>query len=132
MRFRREGLWPVVEMDIAPLIDVVFLMLIFFMLTSTFAVSSGVKIRLPQAATAAADRPSPLSLLITPGGALYLNQTPLALPELRNLLKANPEAVFIRADRETRLGKVVEVWDLCRLMGIEEVSIATSIPEEKR
>lgn len=121
-------------MDIAPLIDVVFLLLIFFMLTSAFVVSSGVKVHLPQAASAARQPSTGITLSITRDGKLFWNQAPVTRGELRQRLEASrraSSAILLTADTQARLGTVVEIWDLCRLMGLEEVTIATLEPKKE-
>lgn len=132
MRFKQPALTLAVGMDVAPLIDVVFLQLIFFMLTSSFVVSSGIKVRLPQAASAASLSSAGVTLAITREGKLLWNQSPVTREELKKHLKAarsSPPSILLQAHAQARLGTVVEVWDLCRLMGLEEVAIAAVNPE---
>lgn len=129
MRFKRTPLPLAVEMDIAPLIDVVFLQLIFFMLTSAFVFQPGVKVHLPKAVTADVIREESLEITISKVGHLSLGSRVVTLQELRSRLGplgAKGRPLLIRADRQAPLGRVVEVWDLCRLLGISQVNIATS------
>ena len=116
------------RLDIAPLIDVIFLLLIFFMLTSTFVLQPVIKVKLPKAVTSEALEGKNLVIEITAEGKIYLGNEVLSLHKLKEKLtniadQDNP--LLIKADEKAFLGKVVEVWDLCRDIGISQVSIAT-------
>ena len=127
MRFKKSLPPYAVEMDLAPMIDIVFQQLIFFMLTSAFVFQSGVKIHLPKAVTAEITHRENLVITVSEGDHLYLGERLLTLQELPSQLKAlKGPSLLIRADREASLGRVVEVWDLCRAIGISEVNIATT------
>lgn len=129
MRFKRTPLPLAVEMDMAPLIDIVFQQLIFFMLTSAFIFQPGVKIHLPKAVTADLIHQENLVVTVSKAGHLTLDSRVVTLQELRSRLGSqapNRRPLLIRADREAPLGRVVEVWDLCRSLGMTQVNIATS------
>ena len=128
-RFLRRPLPLAVEMDIAPLIDIVFQQLIFFMLTSAFVFQTGVKIHLPKTVSAELAKEENFVITISKNDTLYLGNRILTLQELRSQLKPRGESkppILIRADRQARLGRVVEVWDLCRSLGISQINIATT------
>ncbi|MBI3332768.1 MAG: biopolymer transporter ExbD [Candidatus Omnitrophica bacterium] len=134
MRLRRRPLPLAVEMDIAPLIDIVFQQLIFFMLTSAFVFQPGVKVNLPKSVTADVAHRENLVITISKGDRLYLGSQLVTLQELRSRLMAIRSAerpLLIRADRQASMGRAVEVWDLCRALGISRVNLATSTLEEK-
>ena len=116
------------QIDIAPLIDVVFLLIIFFLLTSSFIVLPGVKVKLPQAATSEDLNTQDVIITITAEELVYLNQEPVTTEELKKrLINLDPQGyVFIRSDRQTSLGRVVQVWDICRQLDIKQVNIATT------
>jgi len=119
-------------MDVTPLIDIVFLLLVFFMLTSSFAYQSGVKVHLPEAVTADVRTRNNLIISVSQEDLLYMDNRLLTLQELRTQLKRHADAappIMIRADSTASLGRVVEVWDLCRTLGISQVNIATSEQE---
>ena len=120
------------QIDIAPLIDVVFLLLIFFMLTSPFAVQSGINVKLPKAVTSDVIRTENVNITITSENVIYLNEKVATLKELREVL-ANPKMknnlILIKADRRASVGRVVDVWDMCRNLGIEKLNIATNQDE---
>ena len=116
------------RLDITPLIDVVFLLLIFFMLTSTFVLQPAIKVRLPKAVTSEAVREENLIIIITAAGNIYLDNEVISADELSSRLEKaarDERAVLIKADQKISLGRVVKIWDLCRDVGISQVSIAT-------
>jgi len=115
--------------DIAPLIDVVFLLLIFFMLTSSFVFQPGIKINLPKAITSEVIQQKNIIILVNKDDTLYYEQQPITEDQLKKkLIQASKDKrpVLIKADTRARLGKVVEIWDLCRQLGISQVNLATS------
>ena len=129
MRFKRRVFLEKGLLDIAPLIDVIFLLLIFFMLTSSFIFQPGIKINLPKALTGEVIQRENLVIVVTGDNFLYINERPLTGEELSSRLKiAQKESkpILIKADRKASLGKVVELWDLCRAEGIQKVNIATT------
>ena len=128
LKFKRHLKLDEDRLDVTPLIDVVFLLLIFFMLTSTFVLQPGIKVKLPRAITSEALREKNLVIVITAGGKIYLDNEIVSPDELNTRLEKaaqDERAVLIKADRKISLGRVVEVWDLCRDVGIAQVSIAT-------
>lgn len=131
MRFKRHmklehGLR---QIDIAPLIDVVFLLLVFFMLTSSFVMQPGIKINLPKAVTSEVVKYENLELIVSSENITYLNGKVITITELKNLLiqaGKRGQSVLIKADKRASLGRVVEIWDLCRDLGVAQVNIATN------
>lgn len=119
-------------MDLSALIDIVFQQLIFFMLTSAFVFQSGVKIHLPKTVTSDVTQKESFSVVVSKEGLLYLGPAVLTLQELRARLakgQRSDQPILIRADRAAAMGRVVEVWDLCRSLGITQVHIATDTME---
>lgn len=117
------------QIDIAPLIDVMFLLLIFFMLTSNFVLQPGIKVRIPKAVTSEIIETENLIVSITAQDLLYLNYKPIRLSELKTILKktaVDNKTVLIKSDIGASLGRVVEIWDLCRELGIQRVNLATN------
>lgn len=128
MRFKRHLELEKGRLDIAPLIDVIFLLLIFFMLTSSFILQPGIKVNLPEAITSKIVPKKNLELLINEKDHIYVSGKRIAIKELNSRLRIASKSkapVLIRADKSASLGKVVEVWDLCREVGISNVNIAT-------
>ncbi|MCD6539217.1 MAG: biopolymer transporter ExbD [Candidatus Omnitrophica bacterium] len=120
-------------LDIAPLIDIVFILIIFFMLTSSFMVQPGIKVELPQTVTQSILQPERLNIIISSEDVAYLNGRVVTNRELEDFLnknKAKVKSVFIKADRNSSLGRVVEIWDICRKVGLSYVNIATTYVRE--
>lgn len=128
MKFRRNLYLEETQLDMVPLINCVFLLLIFFLLTSSFVLQPGIKINLPKAVTSEVVQENTFVITITSDNRFYLNEIPVTLLELKSKLeKASvAEPVLIKADRDVILSKVVNIWDFCRDIGIRQVSIATN------
>jgi len=129
MKFKRKVFLETGHLDIAPLIDIIFLLLIFFMLTSSFIFQPGIKINLPKALTSEVIQRENLIIFVTEDSALYINERPVNRDELSSRLKIaakESKPILIKADRKASLGKVVEVWDMCRTEGIDKINIATT------
>ena len=129
MRFKRHVQFVKGYLDIAPLIDCVFLLLIFFLLTSNFIFQPGIKINLPKAVTSEVVQENTVVITLTSDNRFYLNEAPITFVELQNTLKglsAKNKPILIKADRLVALGKVVSLWDFCRDIGITQVNIATN------
>ncbi len=115
--------------DIAPLIDVVFLLLIFFMLTSSFIFQPGIRVNLPRAITSEMLSEDNAVISITAENLIYYKQKLVTIKELSSLLKGIAAArlpVLIKSDRKASLGRIVIVWDICRQEGVQQVNIATT------
>jgi biopolymer transport protein ExbD len=117
------------QIDIAPLIDMIFQLLIFFMLTSSFVIQPGIKVNLPRAVTSEAVKFENVEVVVSGENVIYLNGKVVTMLELKKLLNQvakNKQPILIKADRRASLGRVVEIWDMCRDMGISQINIATN------
>lgn len=117
------------QIDIAPLIDMVFQLLIFFMLTSSFVIQPGIKVNLPKALTSEVVKFENVELVISSENVTYLNGKVVTIAELRTLFNQvakKKQSILIKADRRAYLGRVVEIWDMCRDLGIAQINIATN------
>ena len=117
------------QIDIAPLIDMVFQLLIFFMLTSSFVMQPGIKVNLPRAVTSEVVKHENVEVAISSENVIYINGKVITTQELKTLLKQTAGAkgsILIKADRRASLGRIVEVWDMCRDLGITQINIATN------
>ncbi len=113
--------------DIAPMIDIVFQQLIYFMLTASFVLSPGIRIALPKAQTSKQVSASNVVISLTKEHVIYWDEQIVSLKELRRHLKdaGGHRPVLIRADRHAYVDRLIELWDLCRDTGYEEIHIAT-------
>ena len=131
MRFKRhmELEHGLEQIDIAPLIDMIFLLLIFFMLTSSFVMQPGIKINLPKAVTSEVVKPQNLEIIISGESVVYLDGKVVTTRELKKIFtqaKKRGQPVLIKSDRRASLGRVVEIWDMARDLGIAQINIATN------
>jgi len=112
-----------------PLIDVMFNLLIFFMLTSNFVIQPGIKVSLPKAVTSEVLSSRNLTITLTGQDLLFLNDQPTNISDLTREIKTAAEenkTVLLKADSASSLGRVVEIWDLCRDAGVARINIATN------
>jgi biopolymer transport protein ExbD len=119
-----------VRIDISALIDVVFLLLIFFAVSTTFLESTGLELELPSAETSAAPESRDVTVWIGEEGNLRFDGRDLKLADLEAGLKtaleqAERKFVVIMADRNARLEQVVQVMDLARKSGAVGLTIAS-------
>ncbi len=126
IRIKKRPIVPV-PVDIAPLIDVVFLLLLFFMLTSSFVLYPGIRVTLPKAKTSKTLSVSNLVITLTKDHVIYWDEQVVTLKELRRALQqaGGEKPVLIRSDRHAYVNKLIQLWDLCRDAGYHEVHIAT-------
>ncbi|MFN4111940.1 MAG: ExbD/TolR family protein [Ignavibacteria bacterium] len=134
---RKKKSWEERGIDMTPMIDCVFQLLIFFMVTTVFAVQSGLKVDLPQAATSDAPPEKDLSITISEKGEMDLNGTPVTLDNLEEQLRIQKDifgskVLIIKADKKTPHGIVVDVMDAAKIVGIDQLAIATDKEEEKK
>ncbi len=124
-----------VRIDISALIDVVFLLLIFFAVSTTFLESTGLELELPSADTSAVPETRDVTVWIGEEGNLRFDGRDLQLADLEDDLKAALEQaerkfVVIMADRNARLEQVVQVMDLARKSGAVGLTIASKEPPD--
>ena len=117
------------EINVAPLIDMVFILLIFFMVTTTFVEQTGVSVRRPKAVTSRRLNQNCILIAISAAGSIHMNNREVSLLAVRGLvrraLSLRDRPVVIVADGEARTQTLVDVMDECRLAGAKEISIAT-------
>jgi len=120
------------EIDLTPLIDVVFILLIFFFITSTF-IQPSLPVNLAKAASAAAsaERKEQLVITIDAAGSFFNEGLPVVREEIPALLKANPElGINLFVDRAAPFESFLAVIDEARLLNREDISI-TTLPESR-
>ncbi len=120
-----------VLINITSLIDVLFLLLIFFMVSSTFIEKPGMDLELPESETSTMKEIKDLVLQITPDGDMTLNSEEITLETLETKLKEEHEqnitaSLILKADKEVKHGVIVMVMDAAKLVGIPRIIIATT------
>ena len=122
-----------IELNIAPLIDMVFILLIFFLVTTSFVRETGVDINRPTAATAVSKEKANILIGITEDDRIFMDRREIDIRAVRanveRALAENPDGVVIVvADRESRTGIAVNVMDECKLAGAENVALGAGLP----
>ncbi len=117
------------ELDMTPMLDIVFIMLIFFIVTTSFVKESGVTVNTPQASTAANQENANIFIAITATGEVWIDRRPVDPRSVRALVARlhadNPEgSVIIQSDADAATGTLVDVMDQVRLAGVEGIAIA--------
>ncbi len=123
-------------LGIAPLIDVMMILLIFFMLTTTFLLPEAIELNLPSSSTAVAVEDLPLVVLLDAEGNVALGDETMSREELTERMTAllvDPETqvVSLKTDEEVSVQHMLEIMDLLRTAGWRNVSLATE-PVESR
>ena len=119
------------SINMTPLIDMVFILLIFFLVTASFTKESGIDVDRPTAQTAVREEQGSLIIGINKNGEIWVENQQIELRAVRAHVEhnraQNPEGtVIILADENSRTGLTVEVLDQVRLAGVTNVSIAAS------
>ena len=117
------------ELDMTPMLDIVFIMLIFFIVTTSFVKESGVTVSTPQAQTASQQENTNIFIAITTEGEVWIDRRPVDPRSVRAIVARlhadNPEgSVIIQSDETAATGMLVEVMDQVRLAGVEGIAIA--------
>ena len=124
--------------NITSLIDVLFLLLIFMMVSSTFMEEPGIKLDLPETKSAPSVKKSEYTLSVKQGGELYLNEKSVLLGDLESSLKSTlaemkDESLILKGDTNIPYGQVVKIMDIVKKSGVKKLIIATrqGTPETK-
>lgn len=117
--------------DIAPMMDMVFILLLFFIVTSTFTRETGVDVSKPKASSARDLARESILIGITRQGSVHINETQVNLSTLRTILRqmvaeAPERPVIVVTDRDAPSGRIVDVLDECNIAKVRKVSIAAS------
>jgi biopolymer transport protein ExbD len=112
------------------LTDIVLLLLIFFLLSSTFIIQPGIKVKLPVSDTAESTNEKNITITLTKKGLIYLNNNQVSITDLpakwNQLMAINPEqAIIIRADRGVTIEQTVAILDIGKKVGATNFNIAT-------
>lgn len=131
MRRRHSHKGDEVEINITPMLDVVFIMLIFFIVTTSFIKETGIDVNRPSADTAEKKERGNILIAINANGDIWMNKRKIDIRSVRaNVERAhaeNPEgSVVITADKESKTDTLIQVMDQARLAGVQNVSIAAT------
>ncbi len=132
MRRRRQRQDDENEVNLTPMLDVVFIMLIFFIVTASFVKEAGIDISRPPAATAVRKERGNILIAITQNDQIWIDRRqvdPRALrANIERLHAENPQgSVVIQADKDSRNGLLVQVMDASRMAGVTSVALAAEV-----
>ncbi len=119
-----------IQSPLTSLIDIVFMLLIYFLLTTNFMVEEGIKVKLPQASAAAPQAEKEITLYVDKDGRAFLEKQEVSLNNLFIRLKGEiggekDKLVVIKADRAVILNKAVNVMDIAKAAGAGRLCLAT-------
>ena len=119
------------DINMTPMLDIVFIMLIFFIVTTSFVKETGIEVNRPDAQTAVRNERGNILIAITESGDIWMDKRKIDVRAVRanveRMLAERPEgAVIVQADKFSQAGVMVTVMDQVRLAGVENVSIAAS------
>jgi biopolymer transport protein ExbD len=121
--------------DMAPMLDMVFILLIFFIVTSSFVRETGIDVNKPKASSAQELARESILIGVSREGTIHINESQVDLRALRIILQQmvaeKPDrAAVIVADRDAPSGRVVDILDQCNLARVKKVSIAANKEED--
>lgn len=124
---------PIVGINMTPMVDIMLVLLVILMVSSTYIVSKSMKVDLPKAASQAENVPLVAAVTITKDGKYYYNQEPVDEPalvkKLREAYAANNDiSLVVTGDKDSNYGKIIHVIDLAKLEGI--VKFAMNVEQQ--
>ncbi len=116
--------------DLTPMLDVVFIMLIFFIVTATFIKETGIEINRPDTETAEMKKTVSLLVAVGPDSSIWIDKKKVDIHNVRPLMERlhseNPKGgLVIQADSQSKVEKVLAIMDSARAIGITQVAIAS-------
>ncbi len=123
------------DIDLTPMLDVVFIMLIFFIVTATFTKESGIEVNRPEAETAQKKERAGIMVAIDDTNQIFIQRRRIDVRAVRanieRLIAESPKSgVVIQADQLSKTGILVEVMDQIRLAGVTNISVAAKVPTQ--
>ncbi len=123
------------DLNMAPLIDMVFILLIFFLVTTSFVKETGIDVNRPTASTAVSKTRATILVAIDPQNRIFMDHREIDVRAVRanmeRALAENPEgAVIVVADKASNTGTAIMVMDGCRLAGAKNVCLAAGPPDQ--
>ena len=125
-----------IQLDITPIVDTVFNLLIFFALSLNFIVTPGIKVNLPESVTEEIVRErEEIVIVIDKDNRIFIDKNPLSIEKLFQVLKKSAQRdrdtlVIIQADEKVSHGNVVKMLDTAKRAGLSRLAIATSMKEK--
>lgn len=117
------------EVNLTPMLDVVFIMLIFFIVTTSFIKESGIEIERPESSAASPRPDAQVLVAVTPEGAVWVDGDPVDVhrvgQQVADMLSEDG-SVVIQADRDSTTGLLIEVMDRLKQAGVDQVAVAAS------
>ena len=123
------------DINITPLIAMVFLLLIFFLLTSSFIIDRGIKIYLPKTVSSETSPDKRITVAIDSAGAVFVDQEPVLIDSLLDKLKnvyekKETQTVFLKADKQNRVDILVQVMDIIKQSGSQKMNLVTEAKQK--
>lgn len=120
--------------DLSPMLDVIFQLILFFLVSTTFNLLPAINVNLPKSSTSSGAESSGITISVEENGALWFNDEKVSEKKLSDLLSnfdtkeidRKNFPVLISADENVRNGKIVELFDIIRMSGFASVSLRTS------
>ena len=130
---RRHARTEDAEINITPMLDIVFIMLIFFIVTTSFTKETGASITKPQAEQAVSLRNGTILVGVKSNDDIWMSKRLIELREVRSMVEQakaeNPKgSVVIVADKDSRIGTVTQVMDQVRMAGVQGIAISAELP----
>lgn len=138
MKFVDENKAETIQIDITPIVDTVFNLMIFFALSMNFMLTPGIKVDLPESSVEEViQKEKEVIVSVTKEGEIILDSNPIELfqlyDEFKRIVQKNPEAVIvIQADKNVTHGRVVQVMDIARNSGIKRIAISTQFKQGEK
>ena len=133
MQRRRKNRDEEMDINITPMLDIVFIMLIFFIVTTSFVKETGIDPQRPVAETASAKPRGNILIGVDTGGQIWMNNRQIELSQVRQLVEdavaETPESsVVLVSDETSPTGVLIDIMDQVRLSGVTDISVS-AIPE---
>lgn len=117
------------ELDITPMLDIVFIMLIFFIVTTSFVKESGIEVNTPSASSATTQDNASIFVAINNTGDIWIDKRQVELPTVKAIIARmhtnNPEgAVVVQADKKVSADKLMSVVNQIKLAGVNDIALA--------
>lgn len=124
--------------DMTPMIDIIFQLVIFFMISSVFNTAPGIDIDLPQGETAQTLEITPITITITSSEEVYLNKNTVPITKLKDALYKyrdteddKTSSVVLKGDKEVSYGTFVEVMGILRSTGFDKINMIVDVPRDE-